>query len=81
LAYVVRAIENDCAALPIGAVKLTPNHEIRPNQTFKGLSIQEGKKLSNYQHFRNVQSKEKKEFIEKGDAIFHFDFLDPLTDD
>ena len=28
LAYVVRAIEIDCAALPVGSLKLLPNHEL-----------------------------------------------------
>lgn len=48
LAYVVRAIETDCAALPIGAVKLTTSHEVRFNETYKGLSIKEASDLSNY---------------------------------
>lgn len=65
LAFVVRAIETDCAALPVGAVKLTPNHEVRTNETFKGLSLQDAKKLENYQHFRNAQTEDKKQFIGK----------------
>ncbi len=63
LAYVVRAIENDCSLAPVGAFKLTPLHELRYNDSFFGLSVEEAAKLSNYQHFRNVQSQEKQEFI------------------
>lgn len=63
LAYVVRAIDNDCATLPIGALKLSPLHELRYNDSFKGLSIEEALSLKNYQHFRPVQSQEMKEFI------------------
>jgi radial spoke head protein 9 len=40
LAYVVRSIENDCSVLPVGAVKLTPTHELRYNDSFRGLSIE-----------------------------------------
>ena len=29
LAFVVRAIENECAAVPVGAVKIMPNHQLR----------------------------------------------------
>ena len=35
LAYVIRAIEIDCAALPVGSLKLLPNHEIRYNRNFE----------------------------------------------
>lgn len=31
LAYVVRSIDNDCTLTPVGALKLTPTHEIRYN--------------------------------------------------
>lgn len=34
LAYIVRAIENDCQIVPIGAYKLTPGHELRHNDSF-----------------------------------------------
>ena len=29
LAFVVRAIENDCALVPVGSVKIMPNHQLR----------------------------------------------------
>ena len=65
LAYVVRAIDIDCTALPVGALKLSPTHELRYNDSFKGLTITEASDLKNYQHFRNPLSEEKKEFISK----------------
>lgn len=37
LAYVVRAIENDCSLVPVGAFKLTPTHELRYNDSFRGV--------------------------------------------
>ena len=59
----MRAIDNDCSTLPIGALKLTPLHELRYNDAFKGLSIEDSLSLKSYQHFRPVQSEEMKEFI------------------
>jgi radial spoke head protein 9 len=29
LAFVVRAIENECAVVPVGSVKIMPNHQLR----------------------------------------------------
>jgi len=81
LAYIIRAIDIDCAALPVGALKLSPTHELRYNDTFKGLSIAEASDLNNYQHFRPPLTEEKKEFITRGDAIFQLNFLDPLDKD
>ena len=68
--YIVRAIENDCHVVPQGAFKLTTAHEVHRNEAFKGLSISEIFKLNSYSHFRNVQQKEKKENLEKDDAIY-----------
>mmetsp|Transcript_16183 Transcript_16183/g.18576 ORF Transcript_16183/g.18576 Transcript_16183/m.18576 type:complete len:304 (+) Transcript_16183:34-945(+) len=81
LAYVVRSIDQDCTALPVGALKLTPTHQLRYNETFKGLSLTEAVKLQNYQHFKPAATEEKLEFISRGEAVFAYDFLDPLTSD
>jgi len=48
LSYTVRTIENDCAVVPIGAFKLTPTSEIRYNETFKGLSIDQLSNIASY---------------------------------
>jgi radial spoke head protein 9 len=63
LAYTIRAIDIDCASLPVGALKLSPLHELRYNDSFKGLSTDEAVSLENYQHFRNPLTPEKQEFI------------------
>jgi len=81
LAYVVRSIDIECTTLPVGALKLTPTHELRYNDNFKGLSITEAVDLKNYQHFTNPLTKEKQDFIARGEAIFHLDFLDPIASD
>lgn len=59
----MRAIETECQLIPIGAYKLTPNHELRLNEAFVGLNFKEAIDLENYQHFRNPISEEKKAFI------------------
>jgi len=37
LSFTIRAIENDCQCIPLGSIKLTPLHEVRRNEAFKGL--------------------------------------------
>jgi len=41
LTYVVFAIENDCAIAPVGSFKMTPTHQVRRNESFKGLNKDE----------------------------------------
>jgi radial spoke head protein 9 len=81
LVYVVLAIENDCSICPVGAYKLTPVHQVRRNESFKGLSKQEFLDLGNYLHFRNVQTAQYKEELDKPSAPFNPRFLEPITED
>ncbi len=81
LHYIVRAIETDCNIVPVGAFKLTTDHEVRRNETFKGLDEFRAFDISSYQHFRNVLSQEKKEGLERDDAIFKPNFLDSAVGD
>ena len=48
LAYVVRAIETECQIVPVGAYKLTVEHELDYNESFKGLPLEEALKIDNY---------------------------------
>lgn len=81
LSYAVRAIEQDCAVVPEGAYRMTPGNEITRNRTFSGLTTTDIGKLDKYCHFRSVQLPEKRDFIDRGDALLSFDFLDPVTKD
>lgn len=54
LTTVVHAIENDCQISPVGAFKMTPEHQVRRNEAFRGLDCESGMRLDNYLHFRNV---------------------------
>jgi radial spoke head protein 9 len=81
LSFVIMAIENDCQVVPIGSVKLTPLHEVRKNEAFKGLTHDNAFLEESYLHFRSAQTKEKKELIQKDDAIFRQDFLESIAQD
>lgn len=81
LTYVVRAVENDCAAVPIGAFKLTPAHELRYDDNYTGLTPEEALSFTNWQHFRAPQADSKKEIIALDEAIFFKKFLDDIQSD
>jgi radial spoke head protein 9 len=59
LAYVVRAIEVECQIVPVGSFRLTPQHQLRYNDQFRGLDQKEALQMASYQHFRNPVSEEK----------------------
>lgn len=79
LAFVVLAIENDCQIVPIGSIKLTPLHEVRKNEAFKGLNDENAFLEESYLHFRSAQTKEKQDLNQKDDAIFRSDFLESIA--
>mmetsp|Transcript_5433 Transcript_5433/g.9159 ORF Transcript_5433/g.9159 Transcript_5433/m.9159 type:complete len:245 (+) Transcript_5433:55-789(+) len=76
LKYVVLAIENDCQIAPVGAFKMTSQHQVRRNEAFKGLDAKSSCDLRNYAHFRNVQSDEKKKRLDEPSAPFGRNFLE-----
>jgi len=79
LQMTVFAIENDCHILPKGSVKLTDMHEVRRNNAFSGLSIDEACMINQYSHFRKVQDHVKKAGLEKDECVFKKDFLDEVS--
>jgi radial spoke head protein 9 len=83
LAYVVFAIENDCTLAPSGAYKMTPTHQVRRNEAFRGLSVggAESMQLRSYLHFRNVQTQEYKDQLDQPGAPFNAGFLEPIEHD
>jgi len=81
LAYVIRAIEIECAVVPIGSLKLTPKHNLIYNKRFEGLDIQHALNLNNWMHHRQPLYQEKKKEMEKAEAIFKKDLLDDLEYD
>lgn len=81
LTYVVRSIDQDCSTVPEGAFRMTASHELIRNRSFVGLSRPEVSDIKKYYHFRNVQLPEKKEQLDRDEAISSFDFLDPVDKD
>ena len=79
LKYVVLAVENDCQIAPVGAFKMTSQHQVRRNEAFKGLDQKDSLNLSNYLHFRNVQTEEKKAALDEPSAPFNAHFLESIS--
>jgi radial spoke head protein 9 len=65
LSLIVNTVDYQCGLVPVGALKLTPTHEILLNVNFKGLSLSQSLSVENYQHFRLPLSEQKREFIGK----------------
>ena len=63
LSYVVRAIDRDCAVVPVGGYKMMPINELRRNDLFEGLNSEDLDKKEKYVHFRPVENQEKKDKI------------------
>lgn len=76
LQWTIYAIENDCHIMPKGSIKLTDQHEVRRDNAFRGLSINDACQLENYVHFRKVQDHLKAANLEKDECVFRKDFLD-----
>ena len=55
----VNTVEDQCQIVPLGAYKLAPTHELIRNPNFRGLKIEEARKLENYVHFCRPRLKEK----------------------
>ena len=81
LLYTVLAIENDCQIVPQGAFRLTENHEVERNVSFKGLCQADCFNMQKYSHFRNCQDERKKAGLLEDDAVFQADFLDDMWSD
>ena len=77
----MHAIENDCQICPVGAYKMTPEHQVRRNEAFKGLSCEDAIRLDSYMHFRNVQSAEMHAALDLPTASFNDRFLECISKD
>ena len=65
LSIVVHLIDQDCQVVPLGAYRMIPTHELIRNPDFRGLSIPDAKKLSNYAHLRAPHNADKQMLIGK----------------
>lgn len=60
---------------------MTSEHQVRRNEAFKGLGGSAATELGSYQHFRNVQTVEKKKGLDAPGIAFTYDFLESISDD
>ena len=58
---------------------MTPDHEVSRNESYRGLNKIESLSLDNYQHFRNVQTEEKKSALDEPNAPFNKHFLENIS--
>ena len=56
LSYIIKAIDYSTNIFPKGGFKILPIHEIRRNETFKGLKCEELMEIKNYHYFRPISS-------------------------
>lgn len=54
---------------------------MRRNEAFQGLQVEDGMRLDNYYHFRNVQNEEKRAALDLPDAPFNERFLESIAED
>ena len=81
LAYVIRAIEIECAVVPVGGLRLNPRHHMEYNHMFTGLDLGQALSINNWMHFRQLLDKNKKQKMERAEAIFDKDLLEGINDD
>ena len=60
---------------------MTPMREVRRNEAFVGKNDSTMFELENFEHFRRVFSKDKKELLERDEGIYNPDFLDDIKID
>lgn len=58
LSFVVHEIDRSCSAIPSGALKYTPLHQVIFNEAFKGVAASEAFELKGWRHFRKSENKE-----------------------
>ena len=77
--FVVCAIENDCQIAPVGAFKMTAQHQLRRNEAFCGLTEACAQNLDSYVHLRNVHHPENKNRLDEPSAPFNNKFLESIS--
>jgi hypothetical protein len=81
ISYVVKCIDYETNVVPQGAFRLIPIHEIRRDQSWKGLKPEELRDFSKFHHFRPITNPKNKERVESDEAIFLPDLLDSISED
>ena len=81
LALIVASIEEECQIVPEGAYKLTNSNELRENQLYRGINLQDSQNPAKYYHFKKPDQNHLLNFLTKENALQHFDFLHNIASD
>ena len=60
---------------------MTPLRELRSNEAFRGLKLQDSLNVQNYFHFRKPQNKKTIELNMRKEGIYNDEFLDCASED
>ena len=81
LSLVVDMIESDCQIVPEGAYKLTNCNELRVNQSYRGMSLEDSLNSKKYYHFKKPSDNHLQSFLIKENALSHHDFMQNIAED
>jgi radial spoke head protein 9 len=81
LAFVIRAIEFECSVTPMGSLKMALTHELRYNDTFRGLNLEQALDKKSWLHFRQPLTDEKMQMMQRPETVFCSNFLDDILND
>lgn len=81
VAYLIRKIDFNTAAIPRGSYRVDENNKISPSESFKGLSLEAASSLENWAHLRPAENIAKIRALSHDDVQFSVDFLDLLKND
>jgi radial spoke head protein 9 len=60
---------------------MTPLREMRRNEAFRGLNLEEAKKVQNYLHYRAPLLRKNIDLNKRKEGIYYDDFLDNAAED
>ena len=71
----------DHQCYPKGAIKFTPAQKTEWNEAFSGLSLEDAKKVENWQIMRKPTKKEILDLHARGEAVYNPDGMENVSDD
>ena len=80
LAYVWSQIK-DHQVYPKGFLKFTPAQKSQANEAFAGLTIEDAKKIENWQLMRKPTKKEIVDLDARGEAVYNTNGMECVSDD
>ena len=81
LSFVVHSIDKNCQIFPLGAYKKNTLGEVKKNEAFSGLKLNEVFDLKSYSLLRACQQSDKQAQAARKADIFVHDFLDKVNEE